>query len=64
MSGDNLHGKQPIRFYSEKITITKVKLLERHLTLGEKVSDLDEKHKDGAESYQIDHLTKYFLVSY
>jgi hypothetical protein len=24
MSGDNLHGKQPIKFYSEKITLTKV----------------------------------------
>ena len=28
MSGDNLHGKQPIKFYSEKITLTKVELLE------------------------------------
>ena len=38
MSGDNLHGNQPIKFYSEKITLTKVELLERpvsytHLTL-------------------------------
>ena len=46
MSGDNLHGKQPIKFYSEKITLSKVELLERHLSLGEKVSDLDEKHKE------------------
>ena len=46
MSGDNLHGEQPIRFYSEKITITKVELLERHFSLGEKVSNLDEKHKE------------------
>ena len=46
MSGDNLHGKQPIKFYSEQITISKVELLERQLNLGEKVSDLDEKHKD------------------
>ena len=46
MSGDNLHGKQPIKFYSEKITLTKVELLERQLSLGEKVSDLDEKHKE------------------
>ena len=45
MSGDNLHGKQPIKFYSEKITLTKVELLERHLCLGEKNIDLDEKHK-------------------
>ena len=46
MSGDNLHGKQPIKFYSEKITLTKVELLEKHLSLGEKISDLDQKHKE------------------
>ena len=46
MSGDNLHGEQPIKFYSEKITLTKVELLERQLSLGEKVSDLDQKHKE------------------
>ena len=46
MSGDNLHGKQPIIFYSEKITLTKVELLEIQLRLGEKILDLDEKHKE------------------
>ena len=46
MSGDNLHGEQPIKFYSEQITLTKVELLERHFSLGEKVSDLDKKHKE------------------
>ena len=46
MSGDNLHGKQPIKFHSEKITITKIELLERYLSLGEKISNLDEKHKE------------------
>ena len=46
MSGDNLHGRQPIKFYSEKITLTKIELLERQLSLGEKVSNLDEKHKE------------------
>ncbi len=46
MSGDNLHGKQPIKFYSEKITLTKIELLERQLCLGEKISDLDQKHKE------------------
>ncbi len=46
MSGDNLHGNQPIKFYSEKITLTKIQLLEKHLSLGEKVSNLDEKHKE------------------
>ena len=46
MSGDNLHGNQPIKFYSEEITLTKVELLERQLSLGEKILDLDEKHKE------------------
>ena len=46
MSGDNLHGKQPIKFYSETITLTKVELLEKQLSLGEKVSNLDQKHKE------------------
>ena len=46
MSGDNLHGRQPIKFYSEKITLTKVELLEKQLFLGEKISDLDQKHKE------------------
>ena len=46
MSGDNLYGKQPIKFYSEKITLTKVELLERQLSLGEHFSDLDKKHKE------------------
>lgn len=54
MSGDNLHGNQPIKFYSEKITLTKVELLERQLSLGEKISDLDQ--KNGAKNYQVDHL--------
>jgi len=30
MSGDNLHGKQPIKFYSEEITISKLLLIKRH----------------------------------
>ncbi len=46
MSGDNFHGKQPIKFYSEKMTLTKIELLERQLSLGEKVSNLEEKHKE------------------
>ena len=46
MSGDNLHGKQPIKFYSEKITLTKVELLLKHLSLGEKILHSDGKHKE------------------
>ena len=49
MSGDNLYGHQPIKFYSEKITLTKIELLERQLSLGEKVLDLDEKHRKWRE---------------
>ncbi len=45
MSGDNLHGKQPIKFYSEELTIAKIELIEKQLSLGDKTSDLDEKHK-------------------
>ena len=58
MSGDNLHGKQPIKFYSEKITLTKVELLERQLSLGEKVSNLDEKHKEWSRKLLGSFVTK------
>ena len=30
MSGDNLHGKQPIKFYSEELTLTKLLLIKKH----------------------------------
>ena len=30
MSGDNLHGKQPIKFYSEDLTLTKLLLIKKH----------------------------------
>ena len=42
MSGDNLHGNQPLKFYSEEITLSKVELIERHFGLGEKFSDFSE----------------------
>ena len=45
MSGDNLHGKQPIKFYSEELTIAKIELIEKQFSLGDKISELDEKHK-------------------
>tara|TARA_B100001989_G_scaffold89769_1_gene62427 strand:- start:722 stop:874 length:153 start_codon:yes stop_codon:yes gene_type:complete len=31
MSGDNLHGKQPIKFYSEEVTLTKEILIRMHI---------------------------------
>jgi len=30
MSGDNLHGKQPLKFYCEELTITKLLLIKKH----------------------------------
>ena len=30
MSGDNLYGKQPIKFYSEDLTLTKLILIKKH----------------------------------
>ena len=59
MSGDNLHGNQPIKFYSEEVTLTKVQLLEKQLSLGDKVSDLDEKHKEWSRK-----LSGQFLLEY
>ena len=53
MSGDNLHGKQPIKFYSEEVTLTKVQLLEKQLSLGDKVYDLDAKHKEWSRQLSI-----------
>ena len=53
MSGDNLHGKQPIKFYSEIMTLTKVELLERQLGLGQEVSNLDEKHKEWSRKLSV-----------
>ena len=61
MSGDNLHGKQPIKFYSEKITLTKVELLEKQLSLGEKVSDLDAKHKEWSKKLSDWSIPKIFF---
>ena len=31
MSGDNIHGKQPVKFYSEELTHTKLSLLAMKL---------------------------------
>ncbi len=33
MSGDNLYGRQPIKFYSEELTITKLLLIKNHFNL-------------------------------
>ena len=31
MSGDNMYGTQPLKFYSEHLTITKISLIEHSL---------------------------------
>jgi hypothetical protein len=31
MSGDNIHGKQPVKFYSNELTHTKLSLLDMKL---------------------------------
>lgn len=48
MSGDNLLGEQPLKFYSEELTKTKIELVQRLLILNAKknsIIDLDRKSK-------------------
>ena len=48
MSGDNMLGEQPLKFYSEEVTETKLELVNRILILNAKKNstiDLDRKHK-------------------
>jgi hypothetical protein len=49
MSGDNLLGEQPLKFYSEEVTETKIELVHRLLILNAQkntIIDLDRKHKE------------------
>ena len=49
MSGDNLLGEQPLKFYSEEVTETKIELVHRLLILNAEknsIIDLDRKHKE------------------
>tara|TARA_Y100001968_G_scaffold215952_1_gene198675 strand:- start:382 stop:552 length:171 start_codon:yes stop_codon:yes gene_type:complete len=48
MSGDNLLGEQPLKFYSEEVTETKIKLVHHLLKVNAQknsIVDLDRKHK-------------------
>ena len=48
MSGDNLLGEQPLKFYSEEVTATKIELVKRQLILNAKrnsIIDLERKLK-------------------
>ena len=49
MSGDNLLGEQPLKFYSQEVTETKIELVHRLLILNAQknsIVDLDRKHKE------------------
>ncbi len=49
MSGDNLHGNQPIKFYSENMTLTKLILIEHHFNFKYQMRDSskpDQKYKE------------------
>ena len=49
MSGDNLLGEQPLKFYSEEVTETKIELVHRLLILNAEknsIIDLNRKHKE------------------
>ena len=49
MSGDNLLGDQPLKFYSKRVTKTKIELVNRLLILNAQknsIIDLDRKHKE------------------
>ena len=49
MSGDNLLGDQPLKFYSKEATETKIELVHRLLILNAQknsIIDLDRKHKE------------------
>ena len=48
MSGDNMLGEQPLKFYSDEVTETKIELVNSLLKLNAKknsIIDLDRKHK-------------------
>ena len=42
MSGDNLHGNQPIKFYSEDLTLTKVLLIKNHFNFKYQYSEFND----------------------
>ena len=48
MSGDNMLGEQPLKFYSKEMTETKIELVNRLMLLNAKknsIIDLDRKQK-------------------
>ena len=53
MSGDNLLTKQPLKFYSPKVTDTKIELLRQILEANDQMNslDLEERHKESARKF-------------
>tara|TARA_B100000579_G_scaffold426902_1_gene434772 strand:- start:36 stop:206 length:171 start_codon:yes stop_codon:yes gene_type:complete len=52
MSGDNMYGEQPLKFYAEDVTETKIELVNRILILNAQknsIIDLDRKIKGWAD---------------
>ena len=52
MSGDNLLNEQPLKFYSEEVTETKVVLVQHLLKLNAQknsITDLNRNHKELAK---------------
>ena len=49
MSGDNMLGEQPLKFYSEEVTETKIQLINRLLIMNAQknsIIDIDRKYKE------------------
>ena len=50
MSGDNMLGEQPLKFYSKELTETKIELVNRLLILNDEkktsINDLDSIQKE------------------
>ncbi len=56
MSGDNMLGDQPLKFYSEEVTETKVELVHQLLILNaqkNKIVDLDRKNKEWSNNMLV-----------
>ena len=52
MSGDNMLGEQPLKFYSEEVTETKIELINRLLIMNAQknsIIDLGRKHKGSSD---------------
>tara|TARA_B100000212_G_scaffold305264_1_gene253145 strand:- start:933 stop:1103 length:171 start_codon:yes stop_codon:yes gene_type:complete len=49
MSGDNFYGKQPLRFYSEDLTITKILLIKNHFNFKYEFNNLDNPEQNYIE---------------